>query len=78
MRPYKVGTQVQYHGSQTDMHGKYIVLAHQFVPTSEYYPDGVAYELWPAGLPVKFGLRHNALYRVRRESISPYAAAELW
>ncbi len=34
------------------------------------YPDGVAYNLWPAGVPFRFGLRDRAIYFVRRRSIT--------
>lgn len=34
------------------------------------YPDGVAYEILPAGMPLKVGIiRDYAVYRVRRKSL---------
>jgi hypothetical protein len=34
------------------------------------YPDGVAYEILPAGMPLKAGIiRDYAVYRVRRKSL---------
>jgi hypothetical protein len=35
-----------------------------------HYPDGVAYALWPAGVPHKFGNRHLSVYNVRRTSFT--------
>ena len=32
------------------------------------YTDGVAYDLWPVGVPIKFGHRGDAVYWVRRTS----------
>lgn len=33
-----------------------------------HYPDGVAYILWPLGVPKKFGNRDQSMMRVRRRS----------
>lgn len=83
MEPYKIGTVVRYRGSKEHMHGEYRVTGHgtpgrpgaSEVYTVEelagYYPDGVSYDLWPVGVPHKFGERDKALYYVRRESITP-------
>lgn len=35
---------------------------------TENYPDGVAYVLWPVGVPEKFGNRGQSVVRVRRRS----------
>lgn len=35
------------------------------------YPDGVAYEIWPADVLYKFGNRCYSVVRVRRDSITP-------
>lgn len=37
---------------------------------AEKYPDGVSYDLWPEGIPFKFGLRYMALYGARRTSFT--------
>ena len=39
-------------------------------PLAEAYPDGVAYYLWPVGLPRKFGFRDQAIGWVRRTSFT--------
>lgn len=73
------GTKVRYHGSLDYMHGEYTVvgpydltLRSDLTPEkrAEHYPDGVAYELWPVGVPIKFGNRDQALYSVRRQSFT--------
>lgn len=58
------GTRVQYHGSHTDLHGEYIV--------RNYYPYAGedVYDIWPASLPYKWGFRDQAIYAVRRPSIT--------
>jgi hypothetical protein len=71
-----VGTRVRYHGS-AGPHGEYIIQGHNdpagrtdLPPEAiaEGYPDGISYELWPPGVPVKFGNRDQAIYFVRRAS----------
>jgi len=79
--PIPVGAVVDYHGSLK--HGRYVVTEHhdpagaanwcpQLPPEvlADAYPDGVAYVIWPEDVPVKFGLREHAVYRVRRGSIT--------
>jgi hypothetical protein len=80
MKPIPVGTLVDYHGSHK--HGRYVVIAHRcpqdMFPKDEwgddmaqYYPDGVAYEIYPEDLPRKFGLvRDYTIWRVRRSSLT--------
>lgn len=74
-----VGTKVRYHGSVDYLHGEYEVEGYCEVSergdltpeqVTEHWPDGVSYELWPVGMPRKFGLRENALYFVRRSSFT--------
>lgn len=36
----------------------------------ETYPDGVAYSLWPVGVPKKFGNRNASYHYVRRTSFT--------
>ena len=79
MTPIPIGTIVDYHGSHT--HGRYVVTGHENpragVPDPEVnYPDGVAYQIWPEGVPHKFGLRHLAVYQVRRASFDPLSGTE--
>lgn len=75
--PVPLGMEVYYFGSQR--HGLYEVACH-LAPEDhpdvsnargalyESYPDGVAYELWPVGLPKKLGNRHLGVYFARRTS----------
>lgn len=76
--PVPVGTLVRYHGSLR--HGLYRVtgysdLAERRDLTAEQvregWPDGNAYDLWPEGVPVKFGYRDQAVYFARRTSFTP-------
>jgi hypothetical protein len=71
-----VGTRVWYHGS-AGPHGEYVIQGYSDLAErtdlpseaiAEGYPDGVAYEIWPAGVPVKFGNRHQSIHFVRRAS----------
>jgi hypothetical protein len=76
MKPIPVGTLVDYHHG-----GRYVVTqhhcAHDMFPRNEwdevkdYYPDGIAYEILPEGMPYKLC---NALdfgvFRVRRSSLT--------
>jgi hypothetical protein len=73
--PVPVGTVVDYFGSLD--HGRYEITGHMEpvnvpnVPEDElpkYFPDGVAYELWPEGVERRFGNRNRAAYNVRRTS----------
>jgi hypothetical protein len=75
--PVPIGALIEYFGSEG--HGRYRITKHdspddhpyrQFMPEdiAEFYPDGVAYELWPVGVPRKFGNRDRAVYYVRRKS----------
>jgi hypothetical protein len=73
-----VNAVVEYFGSLKS--GRYTVFQHQTLddhpnpPTpeeaAEAYPDGVAYCLWPADLPRKFGLRHYTVDFARRTSFT--------
>ena len=76
-----VGTKVRYHGSVDYCHGEYNIIGYSnfdrrpaiFTPEviAEHYPGGVAYELLPVGVPVKFGeIRNKAISFVRRESFT--------
>lgn len=75
--PVPLGTEVEYFGSQA--HGRYTV--EQWLNPSnhpdylkpgfdadEAYPDGVAYCLWPVGVPRKFGNRGQSGLYVKRRS----------
>jgi hypothetical protein len=73
--PVPVGTTVEYFGSLSP--GRYTVTAHTeptahpFQPQEALegaYPDGVAYELWPVGVPHKLGNIHLSANFVRRTS----------
>lgn len=80
--PLPVETLVEYHGSLTGAHGRYRVSrheqpvnAHDFRALSpeeidQYYSDGVAYALWPDGVPWRWGERDRELNNVRRASIT--------
>lgn len=78
MEPIPVGAIVDYRGSLR--HGRYVVTAHEdpktLFPVSQHYliadsyPDGVAYQIWPEGMPQKFGNREHMAYRVRRKSLT--------
>lgn len=80
MEPYGIGIKVRYHGSHADRHGVYEIVGHRDnrlgVPVSEIpeYTDGVAYDLWPVGVPHKFGNYDRALYFARRDSLTPEPA----
>jgi hypothetical protein len=69
--PIPVGAKVFYHGSHR--HGEYIVTAHEAprpgVP-ADAYEDGVAYTIWPEGMPQKFGNREHMISQVRRRSLT--------
>jgi hypothetical protein len=85
MKPLAIGTVVDYTGSLSDGSGRqYIVRGHSTpreaakaypqIPEEllgEAYPDGVAYEIWPADMLYKFGNRCHSVYRVRRDSLTP-------
>jgi hypothetical protein len=73
-----VGTRVRYHGG-AGAAGEYIIQGYddpaQHRPRrlradliAEAYPGGIAYQLWPPGVPVKFANRNQAVYFVRRAS----------
>ena len=73
--PASIGSVVEYFGSLTS--GRYTVTGHRnptehpFQPQELLkgaYPDGVAYELWPVGVPHKFGNHHLSANFVRRTS----------
>ena len=74
--PIPIGTTVDYFGSQAN--GRYVITGHtspadhpryaQQAVDADAYPDGTAYDLWPEGMPHKFGLRDHAVYFVRRTS----------
>lgn len=75
MKPIPVGTLVDYHHG-----GRYTVTAHhcphdlfprnEWDEVKDHYPDGVAYEIWPEGMEIKFGNRQYSVYRVRRSSLT--------
>lgn len=74
------GTLVDYHGSLTHMHGRYEVteisaMDYQRARIGDeafdaHYTEGFAYNLWPVGVPRKFGNRHLSLLFVRPSSIT--------
>ena len=71
-----VDAEVEYFGSRK--HGRYLVDGHvdpashpdppQHMSLEEAYPDGVAYTLWPVGVPLKFGNRNQSVVFARRTS----------
>jgi hypothetical protein len=74
-----VGTKVRYSGSIESYHGEYEVTGYSDLSLrrdlppeviDEHWPDGIAYELWPIGVPRKFGNRHLSLHCVRRKNLS--------
>lgn len=74
-----VGTLVRYNGSIESMRGEYTVVAHSDLDSSpyyqqpeirEHYPNDEAYDIWPVGVPVKYGNRGQAIFFVRRQSIT--------
>ena len=79
MSPLPVGTKVNYFGSIDYAHGEYVVtrihgeteLRASGRSSSNYFIDGVGYELTPPGMTPKFGNRDSMLFYVRRGSISP-------
>lgn len=80
--PLPLETLVKYHGSITGAHGRYRVARHEqpldandLSPLPEeaiaqYYSDGVAYSLWPDGVPFRWGERDRELNNVRRVSLT--------
>lgn len=74
--PVPVGAVVEYFGSHAQ--GRYEITSHQHLQAhphkeegeswSTAYPDGVAYDIWPVGVPRRFGNRDRAVYWVRRTS----------
>lgn len=88
--PLHVGTDVDYFGSRTEMHGRYTITDRNTIPKGsdweEMCPDGVTYDLWPVGVPVKFGNRDKAIYKVRRlnlrvippKEIMPHLSRSSW
>jgi len=74
LEPIPVGTVVDYRG--THGHGRYVITGHQeprpgVEDRKVNYPDGVAYEIWPEGMPQKFGNREHVIIQVRRVSVTP-------
>lgn len=76
-KPVPLGAIVDYFGSQT--HGRYEIVdvhdpgnhpyrAYKGSEHVPFYPDGVAYDLWPVGVERRFGNRDRAVYYVRRTS----------
>ena len=75
-----IGTIVDYHGSLTYMHGQYEVDGYSDLSSKrsrygdglvdEHYSHGFAYNLWPRGVPKKFGNRDQAIYFARPESVT--------
>jgi hypothetical protein len=85
MEPIPVGTLVEYKGSWQQAYvvtGHQAPVADLFSPReqeimqeeglslADAYPDGVAYEIWPEGMPRKFGNRMYMVSRVRRGSLT--------
>lgn len=79
--PVEVGTLVDYFASQghgryrvTDVHdpGDHPYRMYHSGNMAAYYPDGVAYDIWPVGVPRKFGNRDQGAYYVRRTSFRIY------
>lgn len=79
LEPLPLETLVRYDGSLEGHDGLYRVWGHQDPinlhgcspeELAKYFPDGVAYTLWPEGVPRKFGLRHLAPYNIRRKSLT--------
>lgn len=77
--PVPVGAVVAYFGSLK--HGEYTIIEHldpAAHPTNPpdpataavVYPDGVAYDLWPVGMELKFGNRAYAVGYARRTSFT--------
>jgi hypothetical protein len=67
--PVPNGTIVNYFGRLR--HGVYEIIAYTEARNfPERCPDGVAYDLWPVGVPRKFGNRGRAVYNVRRTSFA--------
>lgn len=77
--PVPVGAVIEYFGSHAP--GRYEIIEHHndltkhptmgSIPAGYLltaYPDGVAYDIWPVGVPKKFGNRDRAVYWVRRTS----------
>lgn len=76
-KPVPEGTLVEYFGSRE--HGRYTVVEvhspgdHPYQKLTEgdakrYYPDGVAYDLWPVGVLRTFRHRDRGVYFARRTS----------
>jgi hypothetical protein len=74
-----VGTKVQYHGSLAYMHGEYEVTGYTDVllrsrldpdELDDHYPGGVAYDLWPSGVPREPQYNEDSLTNVRRKSFT--------
>lgn len=79
--PVPMGTLVEYFGSQgrgrykiVEVHdpGDHPYRMYHDGDTDAYYPDGVAYDIWPVGVPHKFGNRDQGVYFVRRSSFRIY------
>jgi hypothetical protein len=79
IQPFEVGALVEYHGSKTEMHGRYridrVTSPTRLPGVSETemaraYPGDQAYILWPEGVPHKFGLRHLSVLNVRPASMT--------
>lgn len=84
-KPVPVGTIVEYFGSQE--HGTYKIddvrdpgnhpyRRYKNSGTTPFYPDGVAYDLWPVGVTKKFGNRDRAILYVRRTSFRVHQDGE--
>lgn len=77
--PLEVGTLVDYRGSHGAAYGPYRI---EKVDTpvqlpgvtdeefAEAYPEGIAYMLWPEGVPHKWGLRYLSIVNVRPSSVT--------
>jgi hypothetical protein len=78
-----LGTLVEYTGSHRN--GRYVIRAYSDLSerkdlppeaVAEGYPDGIAYDLWPPGVPVKFGNRDQAVYFVRPANVTAVTGGE--
>jgi hypothetical protein len=77
MEPLPVGTEVIYHGTWPEYHGRYIIRGHAdhnklklHGRDDPSYIDGVGYELWPVGVEPNYRNRDESLTFVRRGSIT--------
>jgi hypothetical protein len=75
-----VGTRVRFRNRDFTVTGYGDVTLRKDLPAEavrEAYPAGEAYELWPVGVPHKFGERGGSWSCVRRQSLTPIAEEEV-